>query len=195
MPSNKKPRKKYRPREIRAMPIDYVLSGFSRLGADASRRLRTVMHTAYDAMLSGKANKVDWQGMTDSLNVALAMSRLYYDGQYADVITKAQQGHAAAGNRYLRGMPFSYNLAEMAAVREAMLIHEIQLDQATVENIENAWKEVKRSLDRGNFITVEKYKDGHENITTGSPAEPGREDQPANERHITLEAGSDGAGG
>ena len=187
MPSNKKPRKKYRPREIRAMPIDYVLSGFKPLGADASLRLRTVMHTSYDAMLTGNATKTDWQGMTDALNVALAMSRLYYDSAYADEITAAQRAHAASGNRYLRGMPFSYNLAERAAVRQAMLVHEVHLDQATVENIEKAWKEVRRSLDKGNFITVEKYKDGHENITTGHPADPGRDDQPASQQRL-LEA-------
>ena len=186
MPSNKKPKKKYKPRVASVSPLQYVLSGFSKISNDASLRLRTLMHSAYDAMTSGNATKRDWQEMTDALNVALALSRLYYDGAYSEKIEEAQRGHAAAGNRYLRGLPFSYNLAEMAAVRETMLVHEAQLDQATVENIENAWKEVQRSLDKGNFITVEKYQDGRENITTGRGGPGAPSGQPGENRLTTA---------
>lgn len=140
MAGNKKPRKKYRPREKIDDPVRYVLSGFTRVadnnGEDVALRIRN--HGALMALARGQGGETDAAALLGAVDIALSLVDANIGEEYLDDLVDAYvalrdlawRGHTTG--RYIFRAP------ELRAIQHAMEIHDAQLDVATVRDIETA---------------------------------------------------------
>jgi hypothetical protein len=90
MAATKKPRKKYRPRQVIKDPIAFVVSG-TRPGSDeAQLKTKISYHMAMTNITQGRGDKSDWQEIANSINLALTLAEMGWGKDYVPVLVKAQ---------------------------------------------------------------------------------------------------------
>lgn len=137
-----KKRSKYRPKGIRLDNLSWVKAGLQRVGTlpQAGVALKLKNHEALDSVRTGHANRDHIDVLIAAFNVAEAFLRLNPDlGEpHAADITKAQDALFTMGQRYAKTGSFVFTGPELMAVRYGMEIHDAQLDQCTVREMERA---------------------------------------------------------
>lgn len=74
MANNKKPRKKYRPKEAKNLPVTY------RFDAESELHLQLLPHTALSKFKTGESVDEDWHTMASRLNLGSALASQVYGG-------------------------------------------------------------------------------------------------------------------
>ncbi len=144
MAVSKKPRKKYRPRAKLADPVAWVLEGFRRLTRDEVLSTQTANHAALAALTQGAGTLEDWKVVTGALNMATVLDEQVYDAEYHEAMQEALQAHGRCGVRLHQCGRFGYSGLDLAAVNLAMEVHDVQLENTTVGEIEKALAEADR---------------------------------------------------
>jgi hypothetical protein len=132
----------YKPKGIRMDNLTWVTAGLRKVGGlpVAGVELKLKNHQALEAVLKGQANRAH----VDVLIAALNMSEAVYYvnpllGQdWADEIRAAQDAIFTMSRRGIKLGSFVFNASEMAAVKLAMSVHNQQLDDCTVREMEQA---------------------------------------------------------
>lgn len=134
-------RSKYRPKGVRIDAMDYVLSSIKPLASLQSEvaTLRIRNHGALAAVCQGKANRDDLDVIIAALNVAEALVLHGVGTDYASEIRAAQDALKAMAERGVSlGDRFIFRAAELQAINHAMDIHDAQMDNITVQQLERA---------------------------------------------------------
>jgi hypothetical protein len=132
----------YKPKNIRLDNLGWVSSGLKKVGSlpTAGVDLKLKNHEALEAVLKGYATR----DHVDVLIAALNMSEAIYHinpalGQdWADEIRAAQDAIFTMSRRGIKLSSFVFNASEMAAVKLAMSVHNQQLNDCTVREMEQA---------------------------------------------------------
>jgi hypothetical protein len=145
-------RSKYRPKPVLQSPMDYVLSGFKPLrdlpGIYLDAQLKN--RAALEQVRLGLAVKEDIDMLIGAFNIteALAMS-----GMGSDWMAEIRQGQDAllelSRRGVARGMRFIMTAREWELLKVVMDLHEEQLANATVHDIEKAHDFVYKILAQG----------------------------------------------
>ena len=137
-------RSKYRPKPNLKDPLNYVLSGISRLPKDIDTTVRTMNHISMELLRTGKAKDDDIGTLSAFLKIALALARppLSIGTDWVPELLKAQESLRAIARRrpnYVLTGP------ELTSLNLALQIHDAQLDKATVIDVEMALKLIKEN--------------------------------------------------
>jgi hypothetical protein len=128
----------YKPKGIRLDAVNWVLSGLKSVASvgDALIVLKAKNHSALTEVCQGRANR----DQIDVLIAALNMCEAYaVHGKGSDWSVEIRQAQDALYDMSLRGMnteKFLFRGPEMQAVNLAMEIHDQQLEQSTVQELE-----------------------------------------------------------
>ena len=168
MPTTKKPRKKYRPRLNLANPVDLAIATIREVEArplslsqSEIDMLTTRNHVALHEILHGTPTLDDWNTITKALNVAIALDDQVYGRAKEVELFRALKAHATGGQRFYTKQVLRYSGTEMAAVKEALAIHDVQVAQATVGEMQDAVNAVFTSLTTGkNRVGVKQLAEG-----------------------------------
>jgi hypothetical protein len=140
-PLTMRKRSKYKPKGVRLDPISYVLSGIKPvLSHSASTPLRIRMHSAMTALTKGEATRSDIDALISTFNITEALLRVN-PKLGSDWTAEVKAGQDALFNVAVRGatsQKFVLTGPEMAAMNLVVDVHEAQLEQATVLEIERA---------------------------------------------------------
>ncbi len=133
-------RSKYRPKPIRTDPIGYVIESMTPVNQHNSFAvdLRLTNHLAMAMLTQGKATKKDLDVLISALNVTESLYRLGFGREYKDVVNAGLRALRSVGGRGLKNEKFILRADEMAALNEAMELHDAQLDVITVKDMERA---------------------------------------------------------
>jgi hypothetical protein len=133
---------KYRPKNVRTDNLNWILSGMKKVGTlpEAGVSLKLKNHEALDELLMGQANRDHIDVLIAAFNVAEAFYRINPDlgADWKDEIKKAQDAIHTLGKRCLNRSTFACNSEEREALRIGMEVHDAQLDEATVKEMEHA---------------------------------------------------------
>lgn len=142
-------RSSYRPKGVILDPLRYVLSGLKpALSHDASTPMRIRVHDAMTALTKGTAGKPDIDTLIFCFNITEGLA-LVNPKLGADWLQEIKAGQDALFNVALRGKTthkFVLTGPEMAAMNLALDIHEAQLENATVLEIERATELVRHRI-------------------------------------------------
>jgi hypothetical protein len=145
-------RSKYRPKPLLQSPLDFVLSGMKPVrdlpGIFLDVQLKN--RAALEQVRLGKAVKEDIDMLIGAFNIteALALSGMGRD--WMDEIRQGQDALLELSRRGVaRGMRFIMTAKEWERLKLVMDLHEEQLAQATVYDIEKAHTFVYRVLAQG----------------------------------------------
>jgi hypothetical protein len=143
-------RSKYKPKGIRLDNLAWVSSGLKRVGSlpTAGVDLKLKNHEALESILKGNATRDHADMIIAAFNIAEALYHVNpaLGEDWADEIRAAQDAVFTMSRRSLTLNNFVFNAAEMAAVKLGMLVHNQQLDDCTVREMELAIDYVEARL-------------------------------------------------
>lgn len=154
MAANKKPRKKYRPRQPMLDPLGYVLKGMKPMTPDQILASKIQLHEAQAKLAKGNATHSDFETVKFALNISAALSASVYDRAYLDDIHAAMVAMANCGYRLIKHGKYGYSGTDLQAVNHALEIYDAQIEQATMQEINVAIKLVDRSIRMKNFVAL-----------------------------------------
>ena len=137
-----KKRSKYRPKGVRLDVMSYVKSGLIPVSKvpNAGTTLIAKNHAAFDEIMFGRGDKDHVDVLIHAFNQAEAIAKLFpaKGGDWLPEIKEAQDSVYSMGKRGVNGKSFVFTGPELQAVKLAMAVHDQQLEETTVKELEQA---------------------------------------------------------
>jgi hypothetical protein len=137
-----KKKSKYKPRGVRLDNMSWIIAGMKKVGAlpTAGVALKLKNHEALDSILTGQGTKEHVDVIINAVNMAEAMARIRDDlgADWKTEIRAAQDAIYTMGKRGIEKGSFAFTGPEMTAVKLVMDVHDAQLDECTVKDMEQA---------------------------------------------------------
>lgn len=138
---------KYKPRPIFHDTMAYVMSGFKKFNdVSVAVDLRIKNHQAMDTLRKGEATRHDIDVLIGAFNMceAYAMLKPELGRDWHEEIGAGLDALHSVGKRGVASGRFILTAKELNAMNLVMEIHDAQLDQTTVQEMEKAMEIVNR---------------------------------------------------
>jgi len=137
-----KKKSKYKPKGIRLDAVNWVLAGMKKVGTlpTAGVLLKLKNHEALDSILKGEGTRDHVDVLIHAVNMAEALIRIRDDlgADWAAEVKAAQDAIYTMGKRGVEKNRFAFTGPEMTAVKVVMDVHDAQLDECSVKDMEKA---------------------------------------------------------
>ena len=145
-----KKKSKYKPKGVRYDNLSWIISGMKKVGTlpTAGVVLKLKNHEALDSILTGQGTKEHVDVLISAVNMSEALIRVRDDlgRDWADEIRAAQDAVYSMGMRGHEKGSFLFTGPEMTVVKLVMDLHDTQLDNCTVREMEQALFIVEEEL-------------------------------------------------
>lgn len=141
-------RSKYKPKGVRFDVMTYIKQGMQRMASHpAALDLRIKNHQALTSIVRGTGTRDDVDVLINAFNVTEALAKKIELGdQYAIEIQGGQDALFTMASRCVDKNRFIFTGPEMQAVNLAMEIHDAQLDEVSVADLERALEYVVEQI-------------------------------------------------
>ena len=133
---------KYKPHGVRLDNMSWLIAGMKKVGTlpTAGVALKLKNHEALDSILTGAGTKDHVDVLIAAVNMSEALIRVRDElgVDWANEIKAAQDAIYSMGKRGVERGSFGFTGPEMTAVKLVMDIHDSQLDECTVKEMEKA---------------------------------------------------------
>jgi hypothetical protein len=137
-----KKKSKYKPRGVRLDNLSWIVAGFKKVGSlpTAGVALKLKNREALDSILTGHGTKEHVDVLISAVNMSEAMIRIRDElgMDWKDEIKAAQDAIYTMGKRGIEREIFAFTGPEMTAVKLVMDLHDAQLDDCSVKEMEQA---------------------------------------------------------
>ena len=137
-----KKKSKYKPRGVRYDNLSWILAGMKKVGSlpTAGVALKLKNREALDSILTGHGTKEHVDVLISAVNMSEAMIRIRDElgMDWKDEIKAAQDAIYTMGKRGIERERFAFTGPEMTAVKLVMDLHDAQLDDCSVKEMEQA---------------------------------------------------------
>ena len=158
-----KKKSKYKPKGVRLDNMSWVMAGLRTVGTlpTAGVALNLKNHEALDSLLTGQGTKEHVDVLISAVNMSEALIRVRDDlgCDWAEEIRAAQDAVYSMGVRGHEKGSFLFTGPEMTAVKLVMDLHDTQLDNCTVREMEQALFIVEEELRMRKARAIVKRKD------------------------------------
>lgn len=154
MPSNKRPRKRYRPKAVVADPVAWAVEG-ARPAVDNKPSewltARIKVHDALLRLMRGESTRDTLDVLVNALNVSQAVRDVCRIGdEYADEFAAAHAALLAVCRR----PGHIGSSSELSAIRDLVELHDAQLALCSVRQFDLALKHIQRQLRHGRATRI-----------------------------------------
>jgi len=141
-------RSKYKPKGVRFDVMAYIKQGMQRMASHpAALDLRIKNHQALTSIVRGTGTRDDVDVLINAFNVTEALAKKIELGdQYTIEIQGGQDALFTMARRCVDKNRFIFTGPEMQAVNLAMEIHDAQLDEVSVADLERALEYVVEQI-------------------------------------------------
>jgi len=133
---------KYKPRGVRYDNLSWIVAGMKKVGTlpTAGVALKLKNHEALDSILKGQGTRAHVDILISAVNMSEALIRIRDDlgKDWATEIKAAQDAIYSMGKRGVEKDSFVFTGPEMTAVKLVMDLHDVQLDDCCVREMEEA---------------------------------------------------------
>jgi len=133
---------KYKPRGVRYDNLSWIVAGMKKVGSlpTAGVALKLKNHEALDSILKGQGTRAHVDILISAVNMSEALIRIRDDlgKDWATEIKAAQDAIYSMGKRGVEKDSFVFTGPEMTAVKLVMDLHDVQLDDCCVREMEEA---------------------------------------------------------
>lgn len=133
---------KYRPRPIIVDTMHYVKVGVTPVAqsGEAATNLQMINRDALEEVLKGRATKWHVDTLIEVFNLCEAMAMMRMGHDWMEEIHQAQDAMLSMARRGVKTGSFVFTGPEMEIVKTIMELHEEQLKQCTVNQLDDAIK-------------------------------------------------------
>ena len=155
-----KKRSKYKPKGINPDNISYVLSGFRKVATlpGAGVKLLTRNHAALDEILHGRGTHEHVDILIAAMNMCETLAHMGIGEDWIPEIMEAQQAIYNLAQRGVSGKKFIFTGPEMSIVKQMMELHDRQLEECTVKQMEEALDVVNEFIRLGKARKIKKLE-------------------------------------
>jgi hypothetical protein len=133
---------KYKPKGVRLDAVNWVLAGMKKVGTlpTAGVALKLKNHEALDSILMGQGTRAHVDVLIAAVNMSEALIRIRDElgVDWKTEIKAAQDAIYTMGKRGVEKNRFAFTGPEMTAVKLVMDLHDAQLDECFVREMEEA---------------------------------------------------------
>ena len=133
---------KYKPRGVRLDNLSWIVAGMKKVGSlpTAGVSLKLKNHEALDSILRGEGTRDHVDVLIAAMNMSEALIRIRDElgVDWKAEIRAAQDALLTMAKRGLERGSFVFTGPEMTAVKLVMDVHDVQLDNCTVQDMEKA---------------------------------------------------------
>jgi hypothetical protein len=133
---------RYKPRGVRADNMSWVVAGMKKVGTlpTAGVALKLKNHEALDSILKGQGTRAHVDVLIAAVNMSEALIRIRDElgVDWKTEIKAAQDAIYTMSRRGVEKNRFAFTGPEMTAVKFVMDLHDAQLDECTVKDMETA---------------------------------------------------------
>ena len=137
-----KKKSKYKPRGVRLDNLSWVIAGMKKVGTlpTAGVALKLKNHEALDSILKGQGTRAHVDVLIAAVNMSEALVRIRDElgSDWKTEIRAAQDAIYTMGKRGFEKNSFVFTGPEMTAVKLVMDLHDVQLDECSVRDMEEA---------------------------------------------------------
>lgn len=137
-------RSPYRPRTVDRDPVGLAMTQAAALTPGQREAVISPALTALARLRSWAATEADWLALADMCNVAQALAALRIVSDHDDDFAAAQQALRTMHERTERGQALVATPLERAALHQAQVLHEIQLEHCSQAELQRAIDRVTR---------------------------------------------------
>jgi hypothetical protein len=153
---------KYKPKGVRTDNMTWVMSSikpFREISAGTDLRIKN--HDAMDKLRRGVADKADMDVLIGAANMCEGYMRLRAElgKDWSTEIRAGQDALLAVARRGVDSNRFVCKAPELVAINLILEIHDAQLDQSTVQDMEKALEIVEKDQKHGKARSVKEKKD------------------------------------
>lgn len=153
---------KYKPKGVRTDNMTWVMSSikpFREISAGTDLRIKN--HDAMDKLRRGVADKADMDVLIGAANMCEGYMRLRdeFGKDWSTEIRAGQDALLAVARRGVDSNRFVCKAPELVAINLILEIHDAQLDQSTVQDMEKALEIVEKDQKHGKARSVKEKKD------------------------------------
>lgn len=133
-------RSKYKPKGVILDAMSWVKSGMRPVAqtGDAITTLKLRNHGAMAMLTKGEATRQDLDILISCMNITEAYWRMGIGVEYKEIVRSGLAALRSVGKRGVESGRFILKADEMAALNEAMELHDAQLEVSTVKEMERA---------------------------------------------------------
>jgi hypothetical protein len=139
---NMRKKSKYKPRGVRADNMSWIIAGMKKVGSlpTAGVALKLKNHEALDSILKGQGTRAHVDVLIAAVNMSEALIRIRDElgVDWKTEIKAAQDAIYTMGKRGVEKNRFAFTGPEMTAVKLVMDLHDAQLDECFVKELESA---------------------------------------------------------
>jgi hypothetical protein len=132
----------YKPRPVRADNLNWILAGMKKVGTlpVAGVELKLKNHDSLNMILMGSGTREHIDVLISAVNICEALVRVRDDLglDWANEIRAAQDALYTMAKRGVEKNRFAFTGPEMTAIKLVMDVHDVQLDNCTVKEMEQA---------------------------------------------------------
>jgi len=141
-------RSKYRPRGVRPDAMGYVMESITPVAAQGSVLidLKLKNHAALATTTQGKATRPTIDVLIAALNMTEVLYEMGFGEDYGQIVRDGMQALKSLGARGAASGRFVMRSEEMAALNEAMELHDAQLEVITVRDMERALHHIHEAM-------------------------------------------------
>ena len=141
-------RSSYRPKGVRLNPMEYVIESLTPVAAHGSILidLKLKNHAALATSTQGRADRKTIDVLIAALNMTETLYKKGFGEDYGQVVRDGMQALRSLGARGADTGKFIMKSEEMAALNEAMELHDAQLEVITVKDMENALHHIYETI-------------------------------------------------
>jgi len=137
-----KKKSKYKPRGIRLDNLSWIVAGMKKVGTlpTAGVALKLKNHNSLNMILMGNGTREHVDVLIAAVNMSEALIRIRDElgVDWKDEIRAAQDAIYTMGKRGIEKNSFLFTGPEMTAVKLVMDLHDAQLDECSVKDMEQA---------------------------------------------------------
>ncbi|MBU9661857.1 hypothetical protein KTF22_08130 [Burkholderia multivorans] len=152
MSKSKKPRKAYRPREVRRTAGIDVLERRTPMDGGQQTDLGIAYYMALNEMTNGHGTEEHWSTVTCALNIALVIAETGPGLDSIGIIKSALAGAVRSRDRARRTGKWGFDGDALIDIRIALEIHDAQMATVSKVAILKALGEVHRRIDAGEIF-------------------------------------------
>jgi len=151
MPTNSKPRKKYRPKLNLKDPVGYLIEGLQSIRSKGRilLELQVKNSSAMTSLMRGGATRRELGVLIEMSNVAEALQVGGFGAQYKEVAIQGRMALIAITDRATRVGKLVPAGPDIAALNDLMELHDAQMDVITVKDLQRAIAYATDQIARG----------------------------------------------
>lgn len=161
MPSNKKPRKPYKPKPVRLNALEYAIESVKPLAQHESYVLDWSLknHAAFEALLQGRATRRDLDILVAARNIVEGIVVTLKGEDPDGTLARSAAALIDICDRANAGKGTAMRAPEIQAIRDLLAAHDDVLRCVTVKEFEVAWEYARREVLQGRAQRLKAIKE------------------------------------